>query len=91
MPAPKRIWGYFCLPILHRDRLIGRFDVKLDRKTGTLNLRALYLEPGVAPDEQLVADIAAAMRDFLVFHDAHDLVIERSYPAEFGEKLLAAL
>jgi uncharacterized protein YcaQ len=91
VPAPKRIWGYFCLPILHRDRLIGRFDVKLDRKTGTLNLRALYLEPGVAPDEQLVADIAAAMRDFLVFHDAHDLVIERSDPAGFGEKLLAAL
>ena len=36
VPAPKRIWGYFSLPILHRDRLVGRFDPKLDRKEGTL-------------------------------------------------------
>lgn len=90
-PAPKRIWGYFCLPILHRDRLVGRFDPKLERKTGTLRLRALYLEPDVAPEEQLIADVAAAMRDFLAFHDARDLVIERSDPAEFGDRLLAAL
>lgn len=90
-PAPKRIWGYFCLPILQRDRLVGRFDPKLDRKTGTLRLRALYLEPGVAPEEQVIADVAAAMREFLAFHDAHDLVIERSDPLAFGDRLLAAL
>ena len=90
-PAPKRIWGYFCLPILQRDRLVGRFDPKLDRKTGTLRLRALYLEPDVAPEEQLIADVAAAMREFLAFHDARDLVIERSDPPAFGDRLLAAL
>lgn len=90
-PAPKRIWGYFCLPILHRDRLVGRFDPKLERKTGTLRLRALYLEPAVAPEEQVIAGVAAAMREFLAFHDAHDLVIERSDPDVFGDRLLAAL
>ena len=36
LPAAKRTWGYFCLPILHRDRLVGRFDPKLERKTGVL-------------------------------------------------------
>lgn len=89
--APKRVWGYFCLPILHRDRLVGRFDPKLERKTGMLRLKALHLEPGVAADEELVSGVAAAMRDFLAFHDARDIVIERSEPAEFGERLLAAL
>ncbi len=90
-PAPQRVWGYFCLPILHRDRLVGRFDPKLERKTGTLRLKALLLEPGVAPDDDLIAGVAAAMRDFLAFHDASELTVERSDPAEFGDRLLAAL
>lgn len=86
-PAPKRIYGYFCLPILHKDRLVGRFDPKLERKTSTLRLKALYLEPGIVPDEELIADVAIAMRDFMAFHGAKNLVIEQSHPAEFGEKL----
>lgn len=90
-PAPKRIYGYFCLPILHKDRLVGRFDPKLERKTGTLRLKALYLEPGVAPDDELVADVAVAMRDFLAFHEAKNLSIEQSESKEFAEKLLKKL
>ena len=90
-PAPQRIWGYFSLPILHRDRLVGRFDPKLDRKTGQLRLEALHLEPDVAPDDALIGDVAAAMRDFMAWHGATDLVIERSAPDEWGERLLAFL
>jgi uncharacterized protein len=90
-PGPQRVWGYFSLPILHHDSLVGRFDPKLERKDGILRLKALYLEPGVEPAEELVAGVAAAMRDFLAFHRAKDLVVERSQPAAFGEQLLAAL
>ncbi|NWG17720.1 MAG: winged helix-turn-helix domain-containing protein [Chloroflexi bacterium] len=90
-PAAERVYGYFSLPILHRDRLVGRFDPKLDRKTGALNLNALYLEPGVAPDDELVAGVAAALRDFLSWHGAKSLRIEKSEPAAFGEKLMRAL
>jgi uncharacterized protein YcaQ len=90
-PAAKRQWGYFCLPILHEDRFVGRFDPKLERESGTLRLKALYLEPGVKPTENLVAGVAVALRDFIAFHDAHDLVIERSEPPAFGKKLSAAL
>lgn len=90
-PAPQRIWGYFCLPILYGDRLIGRFDPRLERRSGTLVLRALYLEPGIELEDRLVADVAAAMRDFLRFHNARNLIIERSDPPAFGERLLAAL
>jgi uncharacterized protein YcaQ len=91
LPAPKRIYGYYCLPILHKDRLVGRFDPKLERKTGTLILRGLFLEPGVKLGERLVKDIANAMRDFMIFHDAKELVIERSDPAVFGKKLMSAM
>jgi uncharacterized protein YcaQ len=91
LPAPKRTWGYFCLPILHKDRLVGRFDPKLERKTGVLSIKALYLEEGVVPDEELVSGVATAMRDFMKFHNAKELVIEKSQPVEFGEKLLQTL
>jgi len=90
-PAPQRIWGYFCLPILHRDRFVGRFDPKMERKAGILRLKAFYLEPGVEPDEQLVSGVAQAMRDFMAFNRARELVIEKSQPEEFGEKLLKVL
>lgn len=88
---PDRIYGYFSLPILHRDRLVGRFDPKLDRKRGVLHIRALHLEPGVEPDEALVADTAAALRDFLAFHNARAVEIAEKGHADFRRKLLAAL
>ena len=90
-PEADRIWGYFCLPILHKGRLVGRFDPKLERKTGTLRIKKLYLEPGVAPEPAMISDIADALRDFLKFHGAIDLVIEESTPTEFGQKLMAML
>jgi hypothetical protein len=56
-----------------------------------MHLNALYLEPGVEPDEQLLADLVPVMRDFLAWHDAKSLAIEKSDPAVFGEKLMGAL
>jgi hypothetical protein len=90
-PAPKRQWGYFCLPILHHDRLVGRFDPKLERRARLLRLKALYLEQSVQPDDVLVSDMAAALRDFMRFHQADNLVIERSQPAELGARLINLL
>ncbi len=90
-PAEQRVYGYLCFPILYQDRLVGRFDPKLDRKSGVMTLLALYLEPGIEPDDQLVAEVAAAMGDFLAWHGAKSLEIEKSDPPEFGQKLLKAI
>jgi uncharacterized protein YcaQ len=90
-PAAQRVYGYFSLPILHKDGLVGRFDPKLDRKSGVLHLNALYLEPGVEPDDELVAGVATAMRDWLSWHGAKSLEIEKSDPPAFGDKLASAL
>jgi uncharacterized protein YcaQ len=90
-PASERVYGYFCLPILHNDRLVGRFDPKLDRTTGVLHVNALYLEPGVAPDDELVAAVAAAMRDFIAWHGATELRIAHSDPPAFGAQLAGAM
>ena len=88
---PDRIWGYFCLPILDGGRLAGRFDPKMERKTGVLRIKSLHLEPGVRPSGRLAASVARAMRDFMRFHAARDLAVERSNPPEFGRKLAAAV
>jgi uncharacterized protein YcaQ len=46
VPAAKREFGYFVLPILHRDRLVGRIDPLFDRKAGVLRVREVYAEEG---------------------------------------------
>ena len=50
VPAAKRKWGYYVLPILHDGKLIGRVDLKRDTKTDSLQVLALLWEPGVAAD-----------------------------------------
>ena len=50
-PEPKRRYGYFVLPILVRGRLVGRLDAKAHRRDGVFEVKALYLEDGVVPDE----------------------------------------
>ena len=90
-PEPSRLWGYYCMPILDRGDLVGRFDPVLDRRTGTLRLKALYLEDYLDPDEALLERLAGAMRDFMKFHSATDLVVERSVPKGFGARLVRSL
>jgi uncharacterized protein len=41
-PAAKRRWGYFALPILHGDRLVGKLDATADRKAGVLHVNAIH-------------------------------------------------
>jgi uncharacterized protein len=63
VPAPKRRWGYYVLPILYGDDLVARLDPKLDRATMTLQIKGFWHE-----DEAPVKD--AAFADAL----AHGLV-----------------
>ena len=49
VPKPKREFGYYVLPILQGDRLIGRIDPVLDRKTGVLHVKGIWWEPGAKP------------------------------------------
>jgi uncharacterized protein YcaQ len=41
-PAPKRRWGYYALPILHDDRLVGKLDATADRKASVLRVHAIH-------------------------------------------------
>ncbi len=41
-PAATRRWGYFALPVLHHDRLVGKLDAKADRNAGTFTVNVLH-------------------------------------------------
>jgi uncharacterized protein YcaQ len=69
-PAAKRKFGYYALPILWGDRLVGRFDPKLDRTTGTLVILGLWLEDAALAKDAAFADaLVAGMRRFMTLLD----------------------
>jgi len=69
VPAAKRRWGYYVLPILFGDRLVGRIEPRIERRTGVLRIVGLWWEDGFEPlaAEGFVEAFAAAVaahRDF---------------------------
>jgi len=65
-PAARRTFGYYVLPILWGDRLVVRFDPKLDRRTATLKILGLWLEhEALATDKAFADALVLGMRRFL--------------------------
>lgn len=72
-PAPKRQYGYFVLPLLHRGALVGRMDAKIHRKAGYLEVINLWLEEGIKPGVGLATGLGAALDDFARWQGAHEI------------------
>ena len=87
MPAPKRKYGYFALPLLWGDELIGRMDAKADRQRSTLIIRNLVMEPGTKVDDALVAALTRGLTSFTDANQCHDLQIKRCSPRELKQQL----
>jgi uncharacterized protein len=90
-PEPKRVYGYFTLPILHRGNLIGRLDAKAHRGDGIFQVKVLYLEPGVRVTQRLVDDVAGALRRCAAWHGCDRVAVDRCDPRALRAALKAAL
>lgn len=66
-PEPKRTYGYYVLPILEGDRLVGRLDSKLHRDRGLLEVKGLWWEPGVRPTQARRRLLHRALDRFVEF------------------------
>jgi hypothetical protein len=90
-PAPKRRYGYFTLPLLHRGQLIGRLDPKAHRKEGVFEIKSLYLEEGVSATDEMLSDVANALRECAAWHRTPEVVVRQSVPKTIAAKLQRAL
>lgn len=90
-PAPKRKYGYFTLPILHRDRIVGRLDPKAHRAEGTFEVKMLHLEPGVRMDDDLADALAATLERIAAWHGTPRVVVTASNPSAAARRLRARL
>ncbi|UNK49311.1 winged helix DNA-binding domain-containing protein [Lysobacter sp. S4-A87] len=90
-PEPKRRYGYFVLPILVGGRLVGRLDAKAHRREGVFEVKALYLEDGIAADDSLAQSVARAIDDCARWHATPRVALGRCRPASFARMLRAQL
>ena len=76
VPRPKRKYGYYVLPFLLGDRLVGRVDLKADRGARRLRVLAAHMEAGVSAEEVAVA-LAAELRTMARWLALDDVSLER--------------
>ena len=67
-PVSKRRYGYYVLPMLYRDRLVGRIEPKADRNAKILSVQNIWLEPGVRRTKALSARIEKAVQRLAKFN-----------------------
>lgn len=74
-PADKRKYGYYTLPILWGEDFIGRIETAADRKTGTLLVKNVWLEPGVRRTKKMQAALDRTLRRFAKFNDCETVEV----------------
>lgn len=73
VPAAKRKRGYFSLPILYRDRLVGTMDAKAHRKTGVFAVRNLHLDHTPEDEDDFRECLRNELQAFADFNNCPDL------------------
>lgn len=74
VPKAKRQYGYYVLPILHGEELIGRIDPKMDRKTGKLHVYNVYQEPNCEWTKAIIREIKDSIEELAEFLGAREVV-----------------
>ena len=73
VPKNKRRFGYFAMPILHGDGLIGRLDPFFDRKSGRLTINSVHAEPGVPRSRTVAVAVRGAVEELAAWLGAETI------------------
>lgn len=87
VPAAKRQYGYFCLPLLYRDEFIGRMDCKAHRKEGRLEIKSLHFEPHKFDDEAVMSAFSDALVKFCHFQQCDSVSLKNVYPKHLAQHI----
>ncbi len=81
VPEPKRRWGYYVLPVLFGDRLVGRIEPRIDRKAGALRILGLWWEQDFDPlaTPGFLDAFAAALEAHRAFGGMRRVVLPRTH------------
>ena len=80
VPKAKRVFGYYTLPILHGDKLIGKVDPAMDRQRGALRILAVHLESGILPTVTSGQSVARSVQDLASFLGAREVEVTAPLP-----------
>ncbi len=83
IPATKRKYGYFSLPILWDGKLVARMDCKADRKNSILHINHLVLEPTLLKIEDFSRALTKELKGFMDFNNCHHLELHECSPSSF--------
>ena len=91
VPAAKRKYGYFCLPLLFRDEFIGRMDCKAHRKINHLEIKSLYFEQHNFDEELVITAFVDAITQFCHFQNCDSVSLTKAHPKQLNQRLQSAL
>lgn len=91
VPAAKRQYGYFSLPLLFRDEFIGRMDCKTHRKTQHLEIKYLHFEKHNFDEDLVMSAFADAIQQFRQFQQCNTVSLTKVEPKDISQQLRNAL
>ena len=90
-PAEIRKYGPYTLPILYGNRLVGRIDMKLERKNRLLVINGLWLEDGFLPDQEFVPAFSRGLSRFMKFVNADQCDTSLVHPKYLRQEMVRSL
>jgi len=91
VPAAKRQYGYFSLPLLYRDEFIGRMDCKAHRIIGHLEVKLIHFEQHNFDEDLIINAFVDAITQFCHFQKCDSVSLTKAHPKHLSQRLHSAL
>ncbi|MBX2869147.1 MAG: winged helix DNA-binding domain-containing protein [Acidiferrobacterales bacterium] len=91
LPAEKRLFGYFSLPIIWQGNLVARLDAKAHRKDGILEVKHLAIEGSLKKSAEFLTALAPELWRFAHFNECDDITVDRVSVSQGHDKAIRQL